>query len=385
MKKILVIHNRYQNIGGEDIAVDNEIALLKEKFEVKELFFDNYLGSIWNFLILFFTSINNKSVKELDIIYTNFSPDIVYIHNTWFNASLGIFNYLKNKNVQILLKLHNFRYDCTKSFTAKKHLQNKTVCEACGFKKKRFQYFNKYFNESYLKSIFVFLYGRKYVKIIFESSFHLAVLTNFHRDRLIKLGVEENRVSVIPNYIYPKNNSVSKPSSIDLVYAGRISEEKGVEELVKEFIRLDIKGINLQIIGTGPLLNYLLKKYNKDNVYFHGQLSNNETNKIICNASGIVTATKLFEGQPTLLFEAALQKVPAIFPKTGGLNEFFPKNYQLSFNQFQYDDLGKKIKFLFLNLENSKKIGIQNFDFIEKNYSKEKIMSQYIKLFNLKI
>ena len=169
MKKILVIHNRYQNIGGEDIAVDNEIALLKEKFEVKELFFDNYLGSIWNFLKLFFTSINNKSVKELDIIYTNFSPDIVYIHNTWFNASLGIFKYLENKNVQILLKLHNFRYDCTKSFTAKKHLQNKTVCEACGFKKKRFQYFNKYFNESYLKSIFVFLYGRKYVKIIFDQ------------------------------------------------------------------------------------------------------------------------------------------------------------------------------------------------------------------------
>ena len=202
---------------------------------------------------------------------------------------------------------------------------------------------------------------------------------------MIKLGVEENRVSVIPNYIYPKNNSVSKSSSVDLVYAGRISEEKGVEELVKEFIRLDIKGINLQIIGTGPLLNHLLKKYNKDNVYFHGQLSNDETNKIICNASGIVTATKLFEGQPTLLFEAALQKVPAIFPKTGGLNEFFPKNYQLSFNHFQYDDLVKKIKLLFLNLENSKKIGMQNFDFIEKNYSKEKIMSQYIKLFNLKI
>ena len=119
---------------------------------------------------------------------------------------------------------------------------------------------------------------------------------------MIKLGIEENRVSVIPNYIYPKNNSASKSSSIDLVYAGRISEEKGVEELVKEFIRLDIKGINLQIIGTGPLLNHLLKKYNKDNVYFHGQLSNNETNKIICNALGIVTATKLFEGQPTLLF-----------------------------------------------------------------------------------
>ena len=41
MKKILVIHNRYRFKGGEDIAVDKEIALLKQKFEVKVLFFDN--------------------------------------------------------------------------------------------------------------------------------------------------------------------------------------------------------------------------------------------------------------------------------------------------------------------------------------------------------
>ena len=168
MKKILVIHNRYQNIGGEDIAVDNEIALLKEKFEVKELFFDNYLGSIWNFLKLFFTSINNKSVKELDSIYTNFSPDIVYIHNTWFNASLGIFKYLENKNVQILLKLHNFRYDCTKSLQLKSIYKIKLFARLVALKKE-ISILNKYFNESYLKSIFVFLYGRKYVKIIFES------------------------------------------------------------------------------------------------------------------------------------------------------------------------------------------------------------------------
>ena len=29
MKKILIIHNNYRNIGGEDIAVKNEISYLK--------------------------------------------------------------------------------------------------------------------------------------------------------------------------------------------------------------------------------------------------------------------------------------------------------------------------------------------------------------------
>ena len=29
MKKVLVIHNKYQNIGGEDTSVENEIKILK--------------------------------------------------------------------------------------------------------------------------------------------------------------------------------------------------------------------------------------------------------------------------------------------------------------------------------------------------------------------
>ena len=36
MKKILVIHNKYREIGGEDIAVENELTLLKKLFIVKK-------------------------------------------------------------------------------------------------------------------------------------------------------------------------------------------------------------------------------------------------------------------------------------------------------------------------------------------------------------
>ena len=35
MKKILFIHNKYRHIGGEDTAVNQEIALLKEVYDVK--------------------------------------------------------------------------------------------------------------------------------------------------------------------------------------------------------------------------------------------------------------------------------------------------------------------------------------------------------------
>ena len=39
--KILVLHNQYRNLGGEDIAVSNEIELLKKHYDVKVLNFSN--------------------------------------------------------------------------------------------------------------------------------------------------------------------------------------------------------------------------------------------------------------------------------------------------------------------------------------------------------
>ena len=29
MKKVLIVHNKYQQLGGEDVAVENEIQFLK--------------------------------------------------------------------------------------------------------------------------------------------------------------------------------------------------------------------------------------------------------------------------------------------------------------------------------------------------------------------
>ena len=48
MEKILVVHNRYNILGGEDIAVEKELALLKEFYKVETLYFEN---NITNYLI----------------------------------------------------------------------------------------------------------------------------------------------------------------------------------------------------------------------------------------------------------------------------------------------------------------------------------------------
>ena len=54
MKKILVIHNKYKHEGGEDLAVQNELTLLKKNYEIKELYFKNDIKNL------------NKKIEEFD-------------------------------------------------------------------------------------------------------------------------------------------------------------------------------------------------------------------------------------------------------------------------------------------------------------------------------
>ena len=62
MKKILVVHNKYRHIGGEDIAVDNEISLLRNYFRVRELYFENDIEIF--FTVFYFLLNRNLKVKK---------------------------------------------------------------------------------------------------------------------------------------------------------------------------------------------------------------------------------------------------------------------------------------------------------------------------------
>ena len=75
-------------------------------------------------------------------------------------------------------------------------------------------------------------------------------------------------------------------------------------------------------------------------------------------------------------FLPAHQLVPSIYPQTGGINEFFPKNYELAFKQFDYSDLKNKLKAI-ENKENIKKIGEKNKEFIFTYLSESKVLDRF--------
>ena len=377
MKKILIVHNFYKEFGGEDSNIYEEINFLKKKYKVSFFYEENKKALNFYDLLSFIFLSNVKTNKKFVDTVNDFNPDIVYIHNTWFKISLGIFKILKRKKIKVILKIHNFRYYCGKHLTAKKHLNSNERCHACGFEKPFLFFFNKYYSESITKSILLYFYSLKFFKILKNYPITLFVLNNFHKKKLISEGINYEKVHVNYNPINLEND-VSEDRSLYLVYAGRISKEKGVEEVIKSWMNSEVSHYDLYIIGEGSLKIPLEKKYINKNLHFLGQLSNEKVLDYIRNAKAVVTATKLYEGQPRILCEASSLGTVSIYPSFGGMDEFFPKLYKYSFKQFDYQDLEKK-----LNLLNDKVVFEEETEKITINIlqklDKDKIYSKFSK------
>jgi glycosyltransferase involved in cell wall biosynthesis len=380
MKKVLIVNTKYKKYGGEDSNFVEEIKFLKKFYEVDYLNFDNSRRlSIFDF-VSFFTLSNLSTNKVLKEKIISFKPDIVYVHNTWFKANLGIFDILKKENIKVVLKIHNFRFACTDTFSASKHFNGKEFCYKCGNKKTRLRIFNKYFENSYTKSFFVILYGKKYLNILREYNLKIIALNEFCKDYLIRKGVNKGKVFKNYNPFEISENYTYSATSEYVVYAGSLIEQKGVQELLESWKESKVN-LKLLVIGTGKLENELINEYTSKKIEFLGFLKNEKTIELIKNSRAVITATKMFEGQPRLISEASAYGIPSIYPSFGGLDEYFPKDYRLSFKQFDYRDLVEKIILLQnkeLLIEESKKI----HNYIIENMSLNKLNTNLESIFN---
>ena len=69
------------------------------------------------------------------------------------------------------------------------------------------------------------------------------------------------------------------------------------------------------------------------------------------------------------------------FLLTGGINEFFPEDYKLSFEQFDYEDLKNTISFAMSNTE-IKNFGIENNNFIKRQLNEISMIENMNKFLN---
>lgn len=206
-----------------------------------------------------------------------------------------------------------------------------------------------YFENSFFKSFFAIYYGKKYFKILQQHPFRILVLNNFYKKTMVQEGFDGEKINISynPLNIEFKNNYLEDGNYV--VYAGLVNYQKGVLDLIKAWVKSKTD-LNLYVIGNQSININDLKKISNSKIKFIDHIENTEVIEYIKNSKAVITATRMYEGQPRLLTEASKLGVPSIYPSFGGMDEYFPLDYQLSYNQYDENALISKILLLRDNL-----------------------------------
>lgn len=152
---------------------------------------------------------------------------------------------------------------------------------------------------------------RYFQKYVFVSEFTLQSWCKYKsiRKESRKLTVIHNPMEDPGNY----NCRNFNPSTVNIGYVGRFSEEKQPEV----FCALSkVSKYNFIAFGDGPLLPSMREIY--PNVNFRGECKN--TNEIYSNFDILVMTSK-FENCPMVILEAKVRGIPCIAPHVGGIPE----------------------------------------------------------------
>lgn len=308
------MHNAYKFFGGEDTVFNQEVRAYQNLgYEVEVYQKSNNKLSIFDIVFCLW---NPKSYLEVKRLVKTFKPDIIHIHNFIFKLSPSVF-WALNKNTKVYLTIHNYRFLCpsgTLFIDGQVDLSSKTHF---GLLK---NIFKGVFQKSILKTALLVLIF-KFNEAIgsFKRINAFIFLTKFSRDIHVDWKKEIfNKNLIKPNFLKAFNLEPSNVC-IDIIFVGRISEEKGLEKVLP--ILTKHRELTFAIVGEGPDYKKLKLQYQKClHIKFYGKQSHENTLALLQKSKFLLFPSIWYEGMPMTIIESFSLGKPIIAHNFGAMN-----------------------------------------------------------------
>ena len=322
--KILILHNRYSRVGGEEGVVAFQRRLLEKHGHTVLLYERSYDEiRLWRggrFTSLFSALYNRRSVQQVRELVRRERPEVAIVHNLFPVISPAVLPVLKAEGVRVLMTLHNYRLVCPTGIC----YSQGEVCERCGERRGReWNCLVRRCERSVAGSFGYALRGwwSRWRGCFSEHVDCFLALSDFQRDLLSRYaGIPRERFVVLPNAIDTEEmpQPLHKVTTRDYVaYAGRLSPEKGIDTLF-EAARL-LPDLTFRVAGV-VAEGYVLPSV-PPNVELLGQLDRQGIADLYGGALAAVMTSRWYEGFPLAAVEAMYYGAPLVLPTVGGLPE----------------------------------------------------------------
>ena len=323
---ILLVHNSYQQAGGEDAVVAAEAGLLVEcghrviaySRSNEELNGDGLIGQAVAGLRATWSS---RSYREITQLLKKGRPDVVHFHNTFPLISPAAYYACKQIGVPVVQTLHNYRLLCPEA----NFLRDGRVCEAClrqpvawpGIALGCYRG-----SRGATAAVAAMQITHRAMRTWQTKVAVYIALSEFARRKFIEGGLPGNRIAVKPNFVAGDFKPRSSPGRYAL-FAGRLSEEKGVQVLLSAWRMLQ-SAIPLRIVGDGPLLEKMSSEIRESLwpfVELTGRRTPEEVRLLMSEAKFLISPSICYENFPLAVGESFASAVPVIASRLGSMAE----------------------------------------------------------------
>ena len=323
--KIALVHNTYQQTGGEDRVFEQEHRMLEAEghrvigFTRSNSAADAYSG-VRRLNLAAATVWSSRARGEFRNLLAREKPDVVHVHNTFMMISPSIYSACKEAEIPVVQTLHNFRFLCP----AANFFRNGKVCEEClehsVWRGVRHGCYRNSRMATATVALMLEYHHRRKTWTDTVSCF--VALSEFARGRFIAGGLPAERIVVKPNFVDPDPG----PGPVERDYAvfvGRFSPVERMHTVLSAWERLANR-VPLLIIGGGPEraeIEAEAQRRNLSAIRFLGVLPNPQTIALMQAARFLVFPSEWYENFPVTIAEAFACETPVICSALGSMQE----------------------------------------------------------------
>ena len=283
--------------------------------------------------------------RSMRAMIADFRPDVAHVRNIYHHLSPSILWELKKQRIPVVYHLNDFKVVCP-SYNL---VLRGEACEAC--KGGKFWHALKekcYPGWSARMTLVAEAYVHKWLGTYRRCVDCFLAPSQFVREKFVEHGWEAEKFHVLPHFQTAKEASPSYRESAPLLYFGRLSPEKGVDDLIRAMHRLP--HLRLMIAGDGPeraRLHRLAEELRLTNVEFAGHMAEPELQQAIAESRFTVLPSHAYETLGKTILESYAQGRAVVATDLGSRRELVHAGETgLLYKTGDVDELAAAIQFL---------------------------------------
>ncbi len=347
--KVLLVHNYYQQPGGEDQVFATEAALLEayDHHVVPYTVHNNQVAEMNPLSLVQATLWNQKAYHELRNLICKERPQVAHFHNTFPLISPAAYYAAKAEGLPVVQTLHNYRLFCPSQGGI--FLRKGEVCEDCIGK--LFPWpgivHSCYRNSKAGTTVHVMMLSLHRALQTWTKRVDIYIaLTEFSRQKFIQGGLPAEKIVVKPNFVYPDPSQGEGKGGYAL-FVGRLTPEKGIDTLLAAWEQLGRK-IPLKIVGDGPLAPKVAEAVEKvTGVEWVKRRPLEEIYELMGEAAFLIFPSVWYETFGRVAIEAFAKGTPVIASAIGAIAELVEPNHNgLHFRPGEPEDLVAQVEWV---------------------------------------